>query len=341
MKIKSPPQLWLLLFAITTLFFSCSKKDLTATTGNLADAGASALSRTTTKTLLYSGFDNSGKVEVKIWADYVDGQHPHAEVSVDNDFVMIGGGARVSDFNNSSNSVLALLTSCYPKDDGTFTTFVADSKDHITVYNHRLWVYVIGMKLYDGSNNPISTSTLISQMSIAKATSSSAAHPSVTVNAMPSGYKVLSGGAKVNWSGAGNLLTKSNFPTTGATETQWEANSKDHGISSPATIEAYELSIDPVISNFGTLEVMYKYGAVNTNNNYMTVSQNTYYPGPPAADNLLLAGIGGWSQYTGAGRLLFAIYPTSLNGAEVRSKDHQYGDQSGSLSISIVMIRKQ
>jgi hypothetical protein len=340
MRIKTHPKLFLALFSIALLFFSCKKelKEKTVTTGKTSEF--SNPSRITTKTLLYSGFDHSGQVEVKIWGDFVAGQQPHAEVSVDNDFVMIGGGARVTDANNSSNNVLALLTSCYPKDDGTFTTFVGDSKDHIVTYNHRLWVYVIGMKAYDGSNNPISTSTLIAQMNIAKTTSGSAAHPGVTVNAMPSGYSVLSGGAKVNWSGAGNLLTKSNLPNLGSPYDQWEAQSKDHGISSPATIEAYELSIDPVIANFGTLQFLYKFGLVNTNNNYMTVSQNTSYPGPPGPDNFLLSGIGGWSQYTGAGRMLFAMYPTSLHSAEVRSKDHQYSDQTGSLAITVCGIRK-
>jgi len=61
--------------------------------------------------------------------------------------------------------------------------------------------------------------------------SATAQHPSIEYT-VPENYKILGGGARVNWSGAGNLLTAS-YPKNVQT---WVAKSKDHGIVSPANI---------------------------------------------------------------------------------------------------------
>jgi hypothetical protein len=290
----------------------------------------------TQRQLISSSFDYTNRLQVSIWAEYVDGQHNHAEVSVDPDFVLIGGGARTSDFGSSYGVPEALLTSSYPKDDGTFSTFVADSKDHVISYSHRLWVYAIGMKMYDIGQLPIDPYYIKSSMSLTKTTSSSAAHPSSTT-CIPSGYSFLSGGAKVNYQGAGSLLTRSMFPIGGGT--CWTAESKDHGISSPATVECYVLSILPSnISQFGTLQISEKFAVVTAKSNKIatvTLNTNDNFGGLP----WLIAGVGGQSAYTGNGRLLWEMYPVTPNLAQISDKDHLYA-ASGSLYGHLTMIRK-
>jgi len=64
------------------------------------------------------------------------------------------------------------------------------------------------------------------------------AHPSVSCS-LEHGFRLLSGGAKANWTGAGNLLTAS-FPQD---RHAWVARSKDHIASDPCTITAWCVGI--------------------------------------------------------------------------------------------------
>ena len=68
-------------------------------------------------------------------------------------------------------------------------------------------------------------------------------HPEARVT-VPAGYKLVSGGARDNWHGAGNMLTAS-FPSSDNT---WTAFGKDHkaGYADAATITVYAVAIyDP------------------------------------------------------------------------------------------------
>jgi hypothetical protein len=65
-----------------------------------------------------------------------------------------------------------------------------------------------------------------------------AAHPETTLT-VPVGWKILGGGARVNWSEPGNLLTAS-FPKDART---WVAKAKDHTQSSPANIDVWAIAI--------------------------------------------------------------------------------------------------
>ncbi|MEG4808487.1 hypothetical protein QUA82_11830 [Microcoleus sp. F8-D3] len=63
-----------------------------------------------------------------------------------------------------------------------------------------------------------------------------------TTLTVPSDYKILGGGARVNWTGGGNLLTAS-FPKD---ERTWVAKSKAHFISDPANIDVWVIALhDP------------------------------------------------------------------------------------------------
>jgi hypothetical protein len=72
------------------------------------------------------------------------------------------------------------------------------------------------------------------EITVLQRASDYAPHPSVSI-AVPEGYRLLGGGASVEWSGAGNLLTSA-WPDLGGRA--WVASSKDHERGSPARIVA-------------------------------------------------------------------------------------------------------
>lgn len=225
-------------------------------------------------------------------------------------------------YSTTESGVNALLTSAYPKDDETFSTFVADSKDHMISYSHRLIVYAISMKLYDSNLEPLPASYIKSFLNISKVTSSLANSPTATVSA-PSGNVVLSGGAKINWSAPGNLLVAS--ANNGSSI--WYAKGKDHNQSSPATIESYVLSINNAITE---CHLVFN-GKVALGSNTTFVKDVTSDIGSDFMGNsgYLLCGIGGEVTYTGFGRLLFAVYPYNGTTGRVASKDHYSPDLTG------------
>jgi hypothetical protein len=145
------------------------------------------------------------------------------------------------------------------------------------------------------------------------ATSGVAAHPSVDLT-VPPGYKVLGGGAFDNYnSGYGNMLTAS-YPSDART---WSVAGKDHETSDPAAISAYALALyDP--------------------NNEWDVVISSEISNPeahPTVTAILPAGYtltGGGAQvhWHGAGNLLTAMFPSSANTWEARSKDHDVSDPS-------------
>lgn len=329
--------------AIISVFYSCQKKDLTPLRDEVNESSKTRSPRepanpnppsSQARVLISSAFDNSGRLEVAVWAESADGNHPHAEVAVDPGFVLIGGGARVSNFSNTSFGVNALLTAAYPKDDGTFSTYAADSKDHIQSYSHRLWVYAIGMRMYDASMIPLDASYVKTYMNISKTVSSSSQFPTATA-CPPSGYTTLSGGAKINWSGEGNLLVQSGWPSSYPC---LFAKGKDHKKVSPATIESYVVSISNTIPEFGPLEFASHQGG-HSSNPYQQESI-TLQATHPFTGNYLVAGVGARTDYIGWGRLLFEMYPVNATSIKVSDKDHIDPDQ-GTLYAWISMIRKQ
>lgn len=88
----------------------------------------------------------------------------------------------------------------------------------------------------------MSRSQLRSYISLNTKTSSKTAHPTTSVS-VPTGYRMLGGGIKVDWTGSGNLATMSKPSGTSS----WAVKSKDHIESSPATVTAYVLGIKPEI----------------------------------------------------------------------------------------------
>jgi len=193
--------------------------------------------------------DPGDQYEVKIWSKTSEiTNHPSASVSVGNEFTMTGGGAQVN-WTGSGN----LLTARFPS---ASTTWSAQSKDHKSPDPCSVTVFAIGIRRKDGC--------FTLKNDIVEATSSVQAHPSMTVSiesvvvsTEEEKYEgnttiitkttikkketiMTGGGARINWSGAGNLLTGTH-PNNDSTK--WIASSKDHQISSPASITVYAVSL--------------------------------------------------------------------------------------------------
>jgi len=152
--------------------------------------------------------------------------------------------------------------------------------------------------------------------------------------AVPTGYRLVGGGARVNWTGAGNLLVKST-PLVGLTT--WSVSSKQHRYVSSATITAYAIGLNPVIPGFGTIDVDLQTAQSSTVPTGVAVSTVN------VEQSWVLTCVGGTSTYNDyEGRLLFGISPDDGNSRTVsaRSKDHSRAS-SGYVNVAAIKIRKK
>lgn len=258
--------------------------------------------------------DWSGRVETQIWECAVGPvQHGAAGCSVDPEYVLIGGGAW-ADYGTGREG--ALLTSSHPEND-MLQTWVAASKDHLKTQLHTLRVWAVGLRLIG-----VSRQTLRANMSYTETTSTFVQHPQGTVS-VPPGFLLVGGGARVNWSGAGNLLFQS-FPTS---STQWTARSKDHGQTSPATITVKAIGLRPTISGFGSLDI----AARQASTTFVGTSIGTATG--RVEDGWVLGTVGGRATFNGQGRLLFRMSPTTNFNFTVASKDHVFVDGGGTTAF--------
>ncbi len=146
---------------------------------------------------------------------------------------------------------------------------------------------------------------------------------------LPAGAKLLSGGAKANWTVSGSLLTQSQ--PSGPGPNAWAAGAKDHLVADPASLTVYAVALS---DSRDTWDVM--------------VWQQTSAVAPnPVASIGVAAGYvmtgGGcvvnWKQDRGsAGNLLTASYPISNTAWECRSKDHGAANPS-SITAYVIGIR--
>jgi hypothetical protein len=352
MKKQQLIRLQAIAFSLLFINISCQKKgfqenkqlDQTAVTNGKVNA--SVATTTAARQLIASSFDPSGRLEMKIWAEYVSGNVNHVEVSVDPDFVLVGGGARVTNNSNTETGVNALLTASYPKNDQTFSTFVAESKDHWSPYNHRLWVYAIGMKLYNSSGQAIPAATVKPHLNITMATDNGYGRRPDAYAETPAGYYFMSGGARVLYNNPGLLLVyNSGANITGAPGTGgWYAIAKDHVVEATGNIEAYVLSFDNNIPEFGTMLFRSKFEYPPSYDHVVTANLSCDWDN----SGYLLTSVGGWAHWeenpVGAhfGRLLYATYPVDLKVGRVGTKDHHTADtEAGFMMIAVTGIKRQ
>lgn len=138
-------------------------------------------------------------------------------------YVMTGGGARANWTGAGS-----LLTASFP---ATFDVWEARAKDHGISDPATVTAYVIGIRARSG---PQPTMQIFTDNSV------SAPHPEARVTTA-TGFVLTGGGARVNWSGAGNLLTESAQCCN--MNNMWGARSKDHKYPSPASISVFAIGL--------------------------------------------------------------------------------------------------
>lgn len=335
---------------VLAIMFSC-KKEIQPTDKDVVNAdsphvrvlGTGATSSPTRTLVSYESAIGSTadlKMEVKIWSDCGDNAHfNHEEVVVDPDYVLIGGGARVSDFNNSSTgSVNAMLCASYPADDGNFDRYIAESKDHYYSYAHRLWVYAIGMKLsyFDAGVSDwvaIPVSTLKAQMNIT--TTVSTVPNGGIMSPAPSGYTPLCGGGRClnnQYATWGRLLTYTGVVSGNVSL----AIGKDHYYSDPGYIEGSVLSIQNV-NPMNTSEPLF---LMSKSDGETFIYYNNQSVPSYVNSGYMLSSVAGLSLYNSQwGRMLVGAYPINGYSATAISKDHIVADYSGRLVCETLGIR--
>lgn len=169
--------------------------------------------------------------EIKVFTSTVwDQQHPTGSVTVPDGYKVIGGG--VLDYWQAGGYAPYgnMLTASYP-DLVSNKIWHAAGKDQGVKNITDLMIYAIA--LYDPQDKWD-----------VKVFSSTSDHesdrPQATVS-VTSDYRMTGGGAKVNWTGYGNLLISS-IP---GTKQQWNAHGWWQGESDPSTITAYAIGIKP------------------------------------------------------------------------------------------------
>jgi len=240
------------------------------------------------------------------------GAHPETTLTIAPPFKIIGGGAGLDVVGGDPDYYQpnVLLTACNPI---TQYAWFAKGKDHRTPGLAYLTVLV--QAIYDPTDEW--------DVVIRHETSDPAAHPSAVVT-LPPGYIMTGGGAFVDWTGDGNLLTAS-FPSG---DSSWEARSKDHEVSDPARITSYVIGIknrDPRV----VVE-------------HIIQSATSSVEAHPKVDAPLdpgwtLSGAGARDNWTGAGNLLTTVLPLAL-GCRAKGKDHLESDPA-SLTAFVIGIR--
>lgn len=138
----------------------------------------------------------------------------------------------------------------------------------------------------------------------------------------PTGWKIIGGGARVNFNGAGGLLTAS-YPEGNC----WIARSKAHEIPDQQRVEAMAIAIRDESNRWDVVIDTQTSGK----DSHPTV-QARLRPG------YVLTGGGARANWTGAGSLLTASFPATSEIWEARAKDHGVSDPS-TVTAYVIGIR--
>lgn len=139
---------------------------------------------------------------------------------------------------------------------------------------------------------------------------------------VPAGWKIVGGGARVEFNGAGGLLTAS-YPEGNC----WIARSKAHEISDQQRVEAMAVAIRDESNRWDVVIDTQTSGKES----HPTV-QARLRPG------YVLTGGGARANWTGAGSLLTASFPATNEVWEARAKDHGVSDPS-TVTAYVIGIR--
>lgn len=140
------------------------------------------------------------------------------------------------------------------------------------------------------------------------ATGEVAPHPTVEVEVSP-GYKIIGGGALVNFNGAGSLLTAS-YPLT---QRKWVAAAKDHRQPDPSSISAWAIAIfDPK----DDWEVIYE---TRTSQAERRPQATVMLP-----EDFVLTGGGARVNWEGRGSMLTGSFPSDEMAWTAQAQDQGY-----------------
>jgi hypothetical protein len=161
--------------------------------------------------------------------------HPTATAIMSAGYVLVGGGCRVNVADDAPGN---LLTASFP---ASPTSWECQAKDHSVSSPASVTAFVVGIRSRD-PNVPLP------EVQIDSATSAVGSSPEVEARPSRVGFVVTGGGARADASPSspGQLLTRSAplAPDTGATAPAgWVARSKDHLVSSPASVTAFVVSV--------------------------------------------------------------------------------------------------
>lgn len=256
-------------------------------------------------TKIFEQTDASGKVTIAVferYATYAQSSYTNFVVDVPSDYVVVGGGGEGKETPYGN-----LLTASYP--DAGLNAWLVSSKEHGVSDPVRLRAWAIGLKI-----SGLTPTQLRSYINVASSTGITYTPYPEAIATLPDGYTLLGGGFRVNWSGAGNLGTAS--APLGANG--WQVRGKEHLYSSPATATAFVIGLQSNIPGIGSFA-----STINAAGSYVAAHPaiTTFTPSGHA-----LTGCGAYSNWTGAGNLLWKIKPTgTLSGpsaCDVSSKDH-------------------
>jgi hypothetical protein len=266
----------------------------------------------------YEHIDSSGFISIRYYTCKLSAlsQHPTAECPVEDDRVLIGGGAQI----DGSPSPGAMLVGSHPPEfvNLRHAKWSAESADHIYANPHRLRAYAIGMRLAHYTTDQLANVVKVSSTFAFPASSA----PVATISVPHQGDVMLGGGAYTAAPAPGQLLVAS----TPASTTSWVVKSKDHIQAAAGFAYAYIVSMPSQPPGLD-----YSIGSVMGSNSSRNQTGYTYTYAGASLNDRVVTGIGGETTYSGWGRLLVDLYPSIQGSGTVtmRSKDHGFAD-SGS-----------
>jgi hypothetical protein len=245
--------------------------------------------------------------------------HPSVTVTVEQGYKLVGGGAIIDPVEPSN-----FLTASYPVSP---VSWYAEGKDHEIISPASITAFAIG--LYDPDD--------IWDVQFVAQNSAVLSQPKAAVG-LTDDYVLTGGGAIVNYTGAGNMLNAS-FPSPNPNGDGdwyiWNAHSKDHDISDPASITVYAIGIrlrGAPVNSPGVRSFIIAQTTPPTDKPQIKTDTMGTTPG-----DACLSGGGAWDEWSGAGNMLTASGPTRDNDWFARGSDHitaspalPLGDISGS-----------
>lgn len=308
----------LLLCFTVSLLLSCSN--------NLTELETSDSTLRSTNSRIHT--DWSGLLEVVIVEKSVSGYQNQVRIDVPADYVVVGGGASISNSGNWG----ALLTGSYPNLD--LTGWNASSKDHNKVQYHTLTSYAIGLKV-----KGLSRSELRSHILIGTSTTKGGNGSEIISNVNISDeYKVIGGGANITGLIGRGVMLKASIQNGNGSGTTfypingWKSKARDHMDKSSATLTTYVIGIKPNLPIVGEIDIERSYISQTSSRYVNKFIVHCYTP----YNSVLTCG-GGETYGSTTGRFLYSLNPT-LSSFSVTSIDHIKKDDSmltESLAISM------